>query len=102
MREDADEAAQLAVEVAAREIRRLADKQAGANGKGPRPLTGFDGMDLERYQGVCLKYEAHRLGWMQKLEPEKLSDELLRKFVKTTGAEDDGKPEPRRAKRTAS
>lgn len=90
---DADEAAQKAVEVAAREIGRLADKEA---------LSGFDAMDLKKFHDICLSYEDHRLGWLQKLQPEKLSDALLEKFVKTTRAEADGKPPQRRPRRAAS
>lgn len=90
---DADEAAQKAVEVAAREIGRLAGKAE---------LEGFDAVDLKRFADICLEYENHRLGWMEKLEPEKLSDELLRKFTKPMRAEADGKPpEPRRARRAS-
>lgn len=70
---DAEVASDLAVQVAAREIRRLSEKEA---------LGGWDGADLERYAGIALRADNHRLTWMAKFEPEKLSDELLRRLTK--------------------
>lgn len=76
---DAKAAALRAVEVAAREIERLAQKEK---------LTGFDVMDLERLSKVCLSYDDHELHWMSKLDPEKLPDELLQRLLKEGGTSD--------------
>lgn len=70
---DAEAAALKAVEIAAREIDRLARKDE---------LDGFDGMDLERFARICMSYDNHRLTWMSKLQPEKLPDELLGRVKK--------------------
>lgn len=87
---DAEAASLLAVEVAAREIQRLADKAK---------LDGFDGMDLERYAKICLAHDHHRLSWLAKLEPEKLSDELLQRVINSQKGTSDGSPKSRRDRR---
>lgn len=88
---DAQAAARKAVEVAAREIQRLADKPA---------LDGdFEAQDLARYAEICLRYDHHNLTWLSKLQPEKLSDELVGR-VKKELAQEDGSREPR-ARRAA-
>ena len=80
---DAEAAALRAVEIAAREIERLGEKEA---------LTGdFDATDLARYARICLDYEHHKLTWMQRLDPGKLPEELLRRVTKELGAQD-GQP----------
>lgn len=70
---DAEVASDLAVQVAAREVKRLAGKEK---------LEGWDSAELERYAGIALRADNHRLTWMAKFEPEKLSDELLRRLTK--------------------
>jgi hypothetical protein len=80
---DAEAAAQKAVEVAAREIERLADKGE---------LEGFDAMNLARYADICLKFDDHRLTWMARLDPAKLPAELIARVERET-AQADAKPE---------
>lgn len=82
---DAEAAALKAVEIAAREIERLGNKDE---------INGFEGMDLERYARICLAYDHHRLTWMSKLQPEKLPDELLGRVKKELAQV--GKPAPAR------
>jgi hypothetical protein len=91
---DAQAAAKLAVEVAAKQIARLSRKDT---------LSGWDGADLERYAGICQRYDHHQLTWLNKLDPTKCNDELLARVIATTEeSEADGSPPPRRPRRSAS
>jgi len=87
---DAQEAAREAVALAAREIKRLAGKDK---------LEGWDSAELERYAGICLRFDHHLLTWMQKVDPTKCNDELLRRVL--AQSEDDGE-RPRRKPRSAA
>lgn len=91
---DAAAAARQAVEVAAREINRLADKAGG--------LTGFDAFDLQRYAGICLGYENHRLTWLSKLDPKAFPDALLQKMLRETGQADEPTRAAPRTRRAAA
>lgn len=85
---DAQVAARAAVALAAREIQRLAGKPA---------LEGWDSAELERYAGICLRYDHHELTWMNKVDPAKCNDELLRRVLAQT---QEGEADGARAKRT--
>lgn len=84
---DAEAAALKAVEVAKAHIDKLAAKQAGTAEQAGKGLTGFDAMDLDRCARICLAYENHRLTWLSKLDPSKLNDELLAKYIKEAGGD---------------
>ena len=91
---DAQEAAREAVALAAREIRRMAGKEA---------LAGWDSAELERYAGICLRYDHHQLTWMAKVDPAKCNDELLRRVLAATEeGEADGAQRAKRSKRAAA
>jgi hypothetical protein len=92
---DAQAAARAAVALAAREIERMSAKTE---------LAGWDSAELERYAGICLRYDHHELTWMNKVDPGKCNDELLRRVLAATDTEEgeaDG-ARAKRAKRTAA
>jgi hypothetical protein len=87
---DPQHAHRRAMEVAAAEIERLSAKQADAG------LKGWDGADLERYAGICQRFDNHELTWMAKLDPTRLSSELVERVTRQMEGEADG---AQRAKR---
>lgn len=90
---DAQAAALKAVALAAREIDRMTAKTQ---------LTGWDSAELERYAGICLRFDHHQLTWMNKVDPAKCNDELLRRVLATTEeGEDDGAQRKRRPRSAA-
>jgi hypothetical protein len=87
-RVEAQKAHRRAMEVAAREIERLALKEK---------LEGWDSAELERYAGICRGYDDHELKWLQKLDPSKLPDELVQRVLAADEEEKGGKPRKRSA-----
>ncbi|MCA1824361.1 MAG: hypothetical protein LC640_08900 [Frankia sp.] len=86
---DPDEALQLALQVAAREVKRLADKAE---------LVGWESADLERYVGILVKADHHKLNWLAKLDPGRLPEELVRRVLAMTDKEE----EPKRGRRAGA
>lgn len=84
---DAQDASKLAVEVAAREIQRLANQTK---------LSGWDSAELERYAGICTRHDNHVLTWLNKLDPTKLSEELVARVLKD---DEEGEADGARSKR---
>lgn len=100
---NAQAAARKAMELAAREIDRLAISAAelGTDGK-PRGLVKFEGFDLQRYADICLRYDDHELKWMSKLDPSALPAELVERVTRLMEGEADGAQRAKRSKRSAA